>query len=82
MFENIKLDLSKGYTNELKQEIKHLITSKFVSLLKLDSVLKKDILEYLSILNNYILCEEKNMKDCQYILDKLIIYEKYKNDTF
>ena len=82
LFENIKLDLSKGYTNELKQEIKHLITSKFVSLLKLDSVLKKDILEYLSILNNYILCEEKNMKDCQYILDKLIIYEKYKNDTF
>ena len=82
LFENIKLDLSKGYTNELKQEIKHLITSKFVSLLKLDSVVKKDILEYLSILNNYILCEEKNMKDCQYILDKLIIYEKYKNDTF
>jgi hypothetical protein len=82
LFENIKLDLSKGYTNELKKEIKHLITSKFVSLLKLDSVLKKDILEYLSILNNYILCEEKNMKDCQYILDKLIIYEKYKNDTF
>jgi len=82
LFENIKLDLSKGYTNELKTEIKHLITSKFVSLLKLDSVVKKDILEYLSILNNYILCEEKNMKDCQYILDKLIIYEKYKNDTF
>ena len=82
LFENIKLDLSKGYTNELKQEIKHLITSKFVSLLKLDNEIKKDILEYLSILNNYILCEEKNMKDCQYILDKLIIYEKYKNDTF
>ena len=82
LFENIKLDLSKGYTNELKQETKHLITSKFVSLLKLDNEIKKDILEYLSILNNYILCEEKNMKDCQYILDKLIIYEKYKNDTF
>ena len=82
LFENIKLDLSKGYTNELKTEIKHLITSKFVSLLKLDNEIKKDILEYLSILNNYILCEEKNMKDCQYILDKLIIYEKYKNDTF
>ena len=82
LFENINLDLSKGYTNELKYEVKDLITHKLNSLLKLDNELKKDILEYLSILNNYSLCEEKNMKDCQYILDKLIIYEKYKNDTF
>ena len=82
LFENIKLDLSKGYTHELKYEVKDLITTKLHSLLKLDNELKKDILEYLSILNNYSLCEEKNMKDCQYILDKLIIYEKYKNESF
>lgn len=82
LFENINLDVSKGYTNELKKEIKHIITSKFVSLLNLDSKVKKDVLEYLSIFNNYILCEDKNIKDCQYILDKLIIYEKYKNEVF
>ena len=26
--------------------------------------------------------KRKNIQDCQYILDKLIIYEKYKNEVF
>ena len=82
LFENLNLDVSKGYTNELKKEIKHILTSKFVSLLKLDRKVKKDVQEYLSIFNNYILCEDKHIKNCQYILDKLIIYEKYKNEVF
>ena len=49
--------------------------------LNTNNEIKKDILEYLNIFNDYVLCEEKNIQDCQYILDKLIIYEKYKNDT-
>ena len=43
---------------------------------------KRDLLEYLNIFNDYILCEDKQRQPCQYILDKLIIYEKYKNDEF
>ena len=100
-FENINLDVSKGYTDNIKLQIKNLITTKFLSKLEkyrsdsskdidieelsfinTNNKIKIDIIEYLSIFNDYILCEEKNIKDCQYILDKLIIYEKYKNDTF
>jgi serine/threonine protein kinase len=43
---------------------------------------KRDILEYLNIFNDYVLCEGKDRQSCQYILDKLIIYEKYKNEVF
>lgn len=43
---------------------------------------KRDLLEYLSIFNDYVLCEDTNRQPCQYILDKLILYEKYKNDEF
>jgi serine/threonine protein kinase len=41
---------------------------------------KKHILEYLKIFNDYIFCKTEKRQNCQYILDKLIIYEKYKND--
>ena len=43
---------------------------------------KRNILEYLNVFNDYILCEDKHRQPCQYILDKLILYEKYKNDEF
>ena len=41
-----------------------------------------NIIEYLEIFKEFILCKTENRKTCQYILDKLIIYEKYKNDEF
>ena len=99
-FEKIEFNLSKGYNNTIKEQIKTIVTNKFLSQIEkyrkkkssddYDSLLlintnhetKRDILEYLNIFNNFILCEDKNMKDCQYILDKLIIYEKYKNEVF
>ena len=43
---------------------------------------KKNIVEYLKIINDYIFCKTINRKNCQYILDKLIIYEKYRDDVF
>ena len=43
---------------------------------------KRDIVEYLNIFNDYVLCEDQDRQSCQYILDKLIIYEKYKNEVF
>ncbi len=46
-----------------------------------DEVLR-DIIEYLKIFKEFILCKTENRKTCEYVLDKLIIYEKYKNDVF
>ena len=98
-FEKIELDLTKGYTNNSKEQIKQIIIDKYISkidklrksknyvidelmFLNTNDEIKKDIMEYLSIFNDYVLCEDKKIQDCQYILDKLIIYEKYKNEEF
>ena len=98
-FEKIELDLTKGYTNNTKEQIKQIIIDKYISkidklrksknyvfvelmFLNTNDEIKKDIMEYLSIFNDYVLCEDKKIQDCQYILDKLIIYEKYKNEEF
>jgi serine/threonine protein kinase len=99
-FENIKLDLSQGYNDSIKEQLKNIIIEKFLSQIEkyrnsknpkndefmtfvnINNEVKKDILEYLNIFNNFILCESNKIKSCQYILDKLIIYEKYKNDKF
>lgn len=43
---------------------------------------KNDILIYLDIILKYMVTEIKNREKCNYILDKIIIYEKYKNDIF
>uniref|UniRef100_A0A6C0EYU2 Protein kinase domain-containing protein n=1 Tax=viral metagenome TaxID=1070528 RepID=A0A6C0EYU2_9ZZZZ len=50
--------------------------------LNIDDKTKKIIVEYLKIINDYIFCKTINRKNCQYILDKLIIYEKYRDDVF
>jgi serine/threonine protein kinase len=99
-FEHIELDLSQGYNNNIKEQIKKIITEKYLSKIqkyrknkyaKEDDIFKfittknetkRDILEYLNILNDYVLCEDKSIQSCQNILDKLIIYEKYKNEVF
>ena len=101
-FEKIQVDLSQGYNNIIKQQIKKIITEKFLSqinnyrknnnktekindsllLVNTNNETKRNLLEYLNILNDYVLCEDKNRQPCQYILDKLILYEKYKNDEF
>jgi len=98
-FENLDLDLSQGYNDNIKRQIKKIITEKFLSkienyrknkkysnneilLINTDNEVKRDILEYLNVFNDYVLCEDKNRQSCQIILDKLIIYEKYKNEVF
>ena len=102
-FENIEFDITQGYNAMIKQQIKQIITAKFLSKIekyrktkyKIDEAdndlltfintnneTKRDILEYLNIFNDYVLCEDNQRQSCQYILDKLIIYEKYKNEVF
>jgi hypothetical protein len=55
---------------------------KIIPVLDVPDDLKNDILEYLKIIINYIFCPTNKRKTCQYVLDKIIIYEKYKNDIF
>ena len=43
---------------------------------------KLNILEYLKIFSDYIFCKTKDRQTCQSVLDKIIIYEKYKNEVF
>ena len=42
----------------------------------------KDIIEYLTLFRKNVLCKTANRQTCQYVLDKIIIYEKYKNEIF
>jgi len=97
-FEKIELDLTQGYTDNIKKQIKQIIVEKFLTkietirkskksidellFLNTNNEIKRDIIEYLNIFNDYVLCEDEKIQDCQYILDKLIIYEKYKNEKF
>lgn len=46
------------------------------------NTIKQKIIEYLKIIWKYIFCKTANRQSCQYVLDKLIIYEKYKDDDF
>jgi hypothetical protein len=55
---------------------------KLFPFLNLDEEILQNIIEYLKIFKEFILCKTENRKTCQYVLDKLIIYEKYKNDVF
>lgn len=96
-FENMNLNLKNGYNKENEKSIIDIIDNKYLSLLntknKIDyknkfpyinvnNDVKRDILEYLKLFREYVLCKTANRQTCQYVLDKLIIYEKYKNETF
>jgi hypothetical protein len=50
--------------------------------LSVDNEVKQDILEYIKLIKEYILCKTVHRKTCQYVLDKIIIYEKYRNEVF
>lgn len=54
---------------------------KFITIDVKDEV-KRDILAYLKILAQYVFCKTVDRQTCQYVLDKIIVYEKYKNDVF
>ena len=108
-FDNLDIDLSKGYDKLFINNVKQYIIDKYMSklhgkrrqgigrqtsrrlrqprtgehsnifpLLNISSEIEKDLLEYLKLLLTYVLCKTNNRKTCQYVLDKMIIYEKYK----
>ena len=92
VFEKFNIDLTSGYTNSFRQHIHDTIYEKYINtnkskedifpFLNISNESKKNILEYLKIFWKYVLCKTEERQNCQYVLDKIIIYEKYKNDVF
>ena len=97
VFEKLNIDVSSGYTNSFRQQMHDKIYKKYINIdlnnnnkpdedmfpfLEISTEMKKSILEYLKIFWKYILCKTEERQNCQYVLDKIIIYEKYKNDVF
>jgi len=96
-FDNINIDLKKGYNKSNMQYILQLLNDKYLTkvetddkidykllfpFLNVNEQLKKDIIEYIKLIKEYILCKTSKRQTCQYVLDKIIIYEKYKNEVF
>ena len=94
-FDNFDIDLSKGYNSKSKQEILSIIDEKYLlkskdkkdyknmfPFINVSNNVKQDIFEYLKLFKEFILCKTANRKSCQYVLDKIIIYEKYKGEVF
>jgi len=111
-FDNLNIDLSRGYDKLFINNVKQYIIEKYISKiqgngngngnrnrnekktsrklrteeyssnifpqLNISTEIENDLLEYLKLLLNYVLCKTNNRKTCQYVLDKMIIYEKYK----
>ena len=92
VFEKLNIDLNTGYTNSFRQHLHDTIYNKYINtnnakkdlfpFLNINNEYKNNILEYLKILWKYVLCKTEERQNCQYVLDKIIIYEKYKNDVF
>ena len=90
--ENIKKHLADTYISKMKKQkesIHKLFTSSSSSSsssslfpLQIPKDMQHELMEYIKIIMAYILCKTNSRKSCQYILDKIIIYEKYKNDLF
>ena len=65
----------------------HLAFDKKIPLLMIrdkakDHGTKKLIVEYLKFIWKYMITPTNTRRTAQYIIDKIIIYEKYKNDIF
>ena len=44
--------------------------------------MKKNLLEYIRLLVLFVFCKTNSRKTCQYLLDKMIIYEKFTKILF
>jgi len=86
--EKLRKQIKQIITEKFLSQIEKYRTNKYkvdndvLQFVNTNNETKRDILEYLNIFNDYVLCEDHHRQSCQYILDKLIIYEKYKNEVF
>lgn len=84
------IDYKHNYDKYIVEKVKKVIEAKYLSgsrhtlfpTLSASHKIKKLILEYVKMINKYILVPTPQRRSAQYILDKLIIYEKYKDDIF
>ena len=74
--------LKENETGKEKEKYKDSDYKALFPSLSVDNEVKQDILEYIKLIKEYILCKTAHRKTCQYVLDKIIIYEKYKNEVF
>jgi serine/threonine protein kinase len=95
-FKHLDIDVNKGYSSKNEEKIKKAIKPYLVvsdNSDDYDKVLpemknmisndtKRDVCNYLDILNRFVFCKTGNRKKAQYVLDKIIVYEKYKYDEF
>jgi len=95
--ESGKWGIKKGYNKIFETEIKNKIIKKYLvntnentneydntrdlMFSGISKTMIKDIIEYLKILNKFVLKPTPFRHTCQYVLDKIIVYEKYKNDN-
>jgi serine/threonine protein kinase len=90
------IDYSHSYNKYIMEKVKKNIEKKYLfrsvtntnkpviifPTLSVSTRIQKIILEYLKIINKFILVPTIQRKSAHYVLDKLIIYEKYKDDIF
>ena len=79
---NMKMDNTKLQVLRDKIKAKYFNNKYLLDNLSISSTNRKLILEYLKLIWKYMLCSTIKRKPAQYIVDKIIIYEKYKNDIF
>ena len=86
LIENVKQYIIEKYIQQNRQQNRQQ-NNKQSNLFPLDKTgnnipnyIQKEILQYLKLIITHILCNTNSRKTCQYILDKIIVYEKYKND--
>jgi serine/threonine protein kinase len=92
--DGIKVNSDNGYTTTLESNILSKLKSKYLrstsnnnddyEYVPIDVKIqtKRDIKEYLDLVIKNMITKTKGRQPCQYVLDKIIIYEKYKDEVF
>ena len=76
-----------GVNNRQMEVLRDMIKNKYLDgkeyfAVSFSSEDKKMLLEYLKMICKYMISSTPARKPAQYVIDKIIIYEKYKNDIF
>jgi len=79
---NLKINMTKLQILRDKIKDKYFDNNSLLDILFISNNDRKLILEYLRLIWKYMICQTTKRKPAQYIIDKIIIYEKYKNDIF
>jgi serine/threonine protein kinase len=85
----LNIDLTKPVDNVQLETIRAYLQDKYIvngiqSLSKISMSInsKKLLLTYIKMIIKFMLCTTLKRRPAQYVLDKIIIFEKYKNDIF